>query len=798
QKPLGTLSKTVGDAKAVAAVLRQHGDFEDLQILTGSVTREALETALSRLLLEQSDRHEALIYYTGHAVVVKGAFGKKRGYLALSNSKLKVVNGEITGIEDGIALDDLSGLTGQAVVSNLVMILDCCHSETLLEETQGYLQRSIATQSFTEVKKDYFLVSACRQFQEAYAYKSQEYSVFTGALLASLGRERANDRGIVNASAMYGYIVEQLRGSGQEAVDLGLGGGSIRMVDYRTMAAASERQVSEENPYQGLLAFEPQTAKFFFGRDTAWQRLLTKLQQRPFAFVVGVSGSGKSSLVRAKLWTHLEAQGYQVLVMKPWSNPMQRLKDKLTETLADRAVDIAAVEACMEEEGVLAAIDRFPFPKLFLLVDQFEEVFTVCTRLPERQQFIQSLVAIMERSSRELMMVATMRADFLGDCGDYQLDAVINDQMVWVSTMSPAELQEVIVQPAAVQGYTVQNDLVREILREVKENPQCLPLLEFGLQELWERRDRQAHHLTLDHYEAMGGLVGSIDRHAETLFSQQSEQGQAWMQQIFLKLVRFGQQTQDTRQREKRRVLLALGADVTQNREIEGVLRVLEGTKGRLLVASEEEGKAIVDLAHEALLEGWKRFAGWRQENRDLRRLVQRVEDAQKEWRKKGQGDGYLLQGGLLAEVREQWQNLEAEFSPATQAYFQASDGQEKHQIASLERALTEAKLREEAMQILNLTSVRPQPDTAAKAIQAVGTSYEKLQGRILTPVQANLTAVIDKIRERCRIQGHTANVYSVAFSPDGSRIVSGSSDNTIRLWDLQGNPIGEPFQGHT
>ncbi|WP_434684397.1 caspase family protein [Pseudanabaena minima] len=210
KSPLGNLSKTEIDAKAVHDLLKQHGDFEDIQVLTGEVTAKQLEDALGRLLLERADRNEVLIYFSGHAVVVKGNFGKKRGYLALSNTALKTSSGEITGIENGIALDDLSGLIGEAKLSNLVVLLDCCHSETLLEESQGFLQRAIVSQAFAELKQDYFLVSACRKFEEAYAMKSESYSIFTGALLRGLARDRANERGIVYAGTMFDYVFDSV------------------------------------------------------------------------------------------------------------------------------------------------------------------------------------------------------------------------------------------------------------------------------------------------------------------------------------------------------------------------------------------------------------------------------------------------------------------------------------------------------------------------------------------------------------------------------------------------------------
>ncbi len=250
KSPLGNLSKTEGDAKAVNDMLKQYGDFEDIQVLTGEVTAKQLEDALGRLLLERAERNEALIYFSGHAVVVKGNFNKKRGYFALSNTGLKTSNGEITGIENGIALDDLSGLIGEAKLSNLVVLLDCCHSETLLEESQGFLQRAIISQAFAELKQDYFLVSACRKFEEAYAMKSESYSIFTGAMLRGLARERANERGVMDASTMFGYVAEQLRGTGQEAVSFGYGR-ALRIVDYRS-SINSLNLVSQNNPSRNI------------------------------------------------------------------------------------------------------------------------------------------------------------------------------------------------------------------------------------------------------------------------------------------------------------------------------------------------------------------------------------------------------------------------------------------------------------------------------------------------------------------------------------------------------------------
>ncbi len=658
KSPLGSLSKPEGDAKAVYDLLKQHGDFEDIQVLTGEVTAKQLEDALGRLLTERADRNEAMIYYTGHAVVVKGSFSKKRGYFALSNTTLKVSNGDITGIENGIALDDLSGLIGETSLSNLVVLLDCCHSETFLEESQGFLRRAILDQSFSNFKKDYFLVSACRKFEEAYAMKSESYSIFTGAMLRGLARERANDRGVVDTSTMFGYVAEQLRGTGQEAVNFGYGR-ALRIVDYRKVV--EEKEVDETCPYVGLKAFDESTAKWFFGRDDAWRRLQQKLSlsssESYFAFVVGVSGSGKSSLVRAKLIPELKQQGYHVYVIKPRTSPLQQLKTALIADLND-ADAIADIEDLIDSGDLIAAVAQLPNKPVLLVIDQFEEVFTLCRQKSEQSNFLKMLARVADRNPSnlvtDLVVVATMRSDFMGECNDPSLSKIINEHLVWLSAMTENEFKEAIAKPAQLQGYEFGEGLLEAILADIEAEPNCLPLLEFALQELWTHRDRQSRKLTFSAYRHnLKGIKGALDRHAKKLYDTQSPERQQWIRRILLKLVRTGQDVKDTRQPAQRQTLLDLGKDLKEEKEIETVLRALEGNTGRLLVAYQENEVAIVDLAHEALIDGWQQFVEWRQVDREVRRLSNRINDDFKEWQRAQDKFKFLLPEGIVVQIEE-------------------------------------------------------------------------------------------------------------------------------------------------
>ncbi len=655
KSPLGNLSKTESDTKAVHDLLKQYGDFKDIQVLTGEVTARQLEDALGRLLIERADRNESLIYFSGHAVVVKGNFGKKRGYFALSNTVLKTSNGEITGIENGIALDDLSGLIGEAQLSNLVVLLDCCHSETLLEESQGFLQRAVVTQAFADFKKDYFLVSACRKFEEAYAMRSQAHSIFTGALLHGLHKDKANDRGVVNASTMYGNVCSQLIGTGQEAVDLGFGGGSIRMVDYRTVVP--EKITEDVCPYVGLEAFTKETARFFKGRDRFVRLLLQKIAESSFVPVIGASGSGKSSLVRAGLISELEAQGWLILPpIKPGDfsdNPVMGISSVLAQ-LCHRADTKREISKQIASGNLEAAIACLTEPKkILLVVDQFEEVFTVCPaeKEVERQQFIDLLVGITQYPNSRLRVVTTMRADFFENCLGYRgLGEVIQEHQVLLLPMIEEELQEAIAAPAEVGQYELGEGLLPAILRDVRDEKNVLPLLEFALTQLWENREKR--RFTFAVYDELGGVMGALNQHANSVFDALKPQEQEWAKRICLMLVRTGVGERDTRQRRTKGELTQLAKD-GDLQDFQVALDQL--VAGRLLVTGKDgDGEAWVDMAHEALMEKWLYFAKWREEKRDVLRLVNRIRDAFDECdRAIIDKDKFLLPEGVVAQIEE-------------------------------------------------------------------------------------------------------------------------------------------------
>ncbi len=814
------LEKAVTDAEAIAQLLKRQGNFEEVKRLPAKwlkdesrwvvgadkkLTGKELGNALRTFLLEQAAKNEAVIYFAGHGFPASSCMGVEQGYLATSDC-----------YEDGrnaIPLRDFNTLMVESDLSSLVVMLDCCYAGTLLE-------RQLLEPAFTafNTKRDYYLITACRGFQKA--YEGLEHGVFTGAILKGLAAENADEKGQVSGDRLFDCIASELKGSGQEPIRMGWGR-SLTLVQYQPKK--TEIVVDETCPYQGLEAFGKEQARFFFGREKVVQLLMEKLGQANFVPIIGASGSGKSSVVRAGLIPQLEKNGWRVLEpILPGDEPLAELKKVLIELFG--RTQGREVYSLIKTDGLRPVIERLSgSERLLLVVDQFEEVFTLCPKEEERRQFIELLTQVAELPDSRLAIVTTMRADFLEPCLSYELlTRLIQNESVYMPSLVGAELEEAIASPARLQGYELEQGLLGEIMEDVVKEPGCLPLLQFALTELWEKRDRQKHQLTVEKYQALEGVKGALNRHAQKIYiykdflkespqQERSPQEQEWIKRIFLRLVRIGESSKDTRQRQPKAKLLAigshnLGAQDSERLHQQAISVLLDRLiQGRLLVTDQEDkqGEAWVNLAHEALMNGWQQFAQWRKENRQLRRLIDRMEDALREWQQQPK-DENLMMGGLLAQVWEKWQEMEPDLDATAREFYQRSYAYE-HEQSTTFRTFAESKLREQAAKVTDLLSLQPL-DALVLAIQSIGLNLaaqsmglnlKKLPKQILREVQDRLREAMETVTVSISFTGHEYWVTSVAFSPDSQMIVSGSTDNTVRLWNIQGDPIGQPFIGH-
>ncbi|RAM47999.1 MAG: hypothetical protein C6Y22_30330 [Hapalosiphonaceae cyanobacterium JJU2] len=794
---LESLTKPSKDAEAVAQLLERHGGYQvkrlpeawDSQRNCYYVSAERLNgtdlgQTLRKFLLTQADKQHALIYFSGHGFTVSDNLGEQKGYLATSDCTSSTI------ATRGIPLDSLNKLILESNLSSLVVLLDCCHAGSLLES--NLVRQSLTV--FNSSQKDYYLIAACRNFESA--WEGEQYSIFTEALLKGLGEDNAGSDGQISCDRLFDSTATVLKHTGQEPIRMGWGR-SLNLVRYQQREI--KVVIDETCPYQGLEPFSKEQERFFFGRNKVTHLLMSKLEQANFVPIIGASGSGKSSVVRAGLIPALEKNGWQILEpILPGFEPSAELKRIFTQFF-ERG-ELREISSLIDRDGLPTVIERLPGSKrLLLVVDQFEEVFTVVPEEQEekRHQFIKLLTQAVEISNSRLAIVITMRADFLEPCLHYpSLTQIIQTQAVYMPPLEGADLEQAITEPAKRQGYQLELGLVGEILKDVGKEKNCLPLLQFALKELWER-DKKKHKLTLEQYSAMDGVLGALNRQAEEIYRRFSKAQQQWAKRIFLKLIRTGEGFKDTRQRQPKTKLLAIAGDNPQGRQVlNDILDMLTNKEVRLLVAGQEENQAEawVDLAHEALMSGWERFAQWCQEGRELRQLIERVEDTLREWQKKPQDDN-LLMGGLLVQVRDKWQELEPELDAAAREFYQRSDARETERLAAF-RALAEAPLREQANQVLKLLPTQP-TEGLVLAIYLTGLSLEKFSGKPPNFILATLRKALDVAREQRIFTCNDGAIYSVAFSPDVTHIVSGSENGTVRLWNLWGNSSSKILQGH-
>ncbi|MBD2319690.1 nSTAND1 domain-containing NTPase [Phormidium tenue] len=655
------LSKTLGDAEAVANLLRSHGDFQEVTLLnTPKLIKADLFAQLNRLLSEQATGSEVLIYYTGHGVLVEDC-GVKQGYLAPSDCKAMKES-----VTDGIPFVGLNNLIARSPLSSLVMFLDCCHSGVLLQA----IAESFT--AFNKTDKDYLLISACREFEQAAAMKKEAHSIFTGALLEALSESRQNDEGKINSGSLFGFISDRLKQKQQEPRQLGYGR-AMEIVNYRQVAP---KKITEDLcPYVGLESFMKETAKFFKGRDRFVRLLLQKIDESSFVPVIGASGSGKSSLVRAGLISALEAQGNWLILppIKAGDSPLMPVAEisrVLTQLCqrADSKLEISKQIASGNLEAAIACLSEQK--NILLVVDQFEEVFTVCPaeKEAERQQFIDLLVGITQHPDSRLRVVTTMRADFFENCLGYRgLGEVIQEHQVLLLPMNEEELKEAIAAPAEVGQYELGEGLLPAILRDVRDEKNVLPLLEFALTQLWEHREKR--RFTFEVYDKLGGVMGALNQHANSVFDALKPQEQDWAKRICLMLVRTGLGERDTRQRRTKGELTRLAKDGDLP-DFQVALDQL--VAGRLLVTGKDgDGEAWVDMAHEALMEKWIYFAKWREEKRDVLRLVNRIRDALDECDRVTDQDKFLLPEGVVAQIEEVEAAIADYLTPEQQEFVQ-------------------------------------------------------------------------------------------------------------------------------
>jgi serine/threonine protein kinase/WD40 repeat protein len=382
-------------------------------------------------------------------------------------------------------------------------------------------------------------------------------------------------------------------------------------------------------PFKGLSSFEPVDADYFFGRERLVAELVARLVGAGFLGIVGPSGSGKSSVLRAGLLPALAggvlpgSEGWRRLLLRPGARPL----DELRRVLVSGGKDPLA-----EALNALPANGR-----LLLAVDQLEELFTACRSDPERAAFAAALARAAADPDDRAIVVVALRADFYGRFAAYPgLAELLGGNQVLVGPMQASELRRAVELPASRVGLRVDPELADALVDDVEGEPGALPLLSTALLEIWQKREAGA--LTLAAYRESGGVHGAVARLAEGTYARIPDGRKQLVRALMLRLAGEGEGDATVR----RRAPLA-EFDLERNDDVADVLGTLADS--RLVTVSE----GSVEVAHEALLREWPRLREWIEEDTEGRRLRRHITQAATEWDAAGRDQSELYRGARLA-----------------------------------------------------------------------------------------------------------------------------------------------------
>ena len=428
------------------------------------------------------------------------------------------------------------------------------------------------------------------------------------------------------------------------ALEAELAGSVVALQSTHERAGSSSPRTARRRvvcPFKGLAGFDAEDSEYFFGREQLVAELVARLVGAPLLAIVGPSGSGKSSALRAGLLPALaggvlpRSDGWAQVLIRPGERPTRELHRATSGLRQDR--------------------------RAVLAVDQFEEIFTACGDERERDAFVAAIVRAAQDPRGGSVVVLALRADFYARCAAYpELARLLGANHVLVGPMSRDELRRAITRPAERVGLRVEADLEDAVVADVDGQPGALPLLSTALLELWQHR--RAGRLQLAAYRGTGGVHGAVARLAEDAFRRLEPAEQEIARKVLPRLAGEGEDGAIVR----RRVPLAdLGAQRS-----ESVARVLDVlTDRRLLTIS----AGTVEVAHEALLREWPRLRGWLEEDAEGRRLHRHLAHAARDWDQRGRDRGELYRGARLASALEWRTEHEPELDAAEHQFLDAS-----------------------------------------------------------------------------------------------------------------------------
>jgi serine/threonine protein kinase len=443
----------------------------------------------------------------------------------------------------------------------------------------------------------------------------------------------------------------------------------------------------DESPYPGLNAFQESDADRFFGRTREVAAAVNRLRDQPLLTVVGPSGVGKSSFVRAGVVPALKQSGesWTSLVIRPGRQPMAALAHAVAPMVTQSATTVAGdlseqqvvLERLQNEPGYLGTALRSRArrrnQRMLLFVDQFEEIYTLVADPQQRLAFTACLASVADDATAPLRVVLSIRSDFLDRLAqDPSITADLAHSMFFLAPPGRESLREASVEPAEMAGYQFESPaLVEHMLDHLQHTHGALPLLQFAASKLWDMRDAARRLLTEDSYHAIGGITGALASHADAVVAGLAQPAQALTRGLFLRLV--------TPERTRAMVSMSELDELARDSRDSGEVRRLVDhlVQARLLVVQSGEagGSATVEIVHESLIQSWPLLRRWLDENQDDAAFLEQLRAAARQWQAKGYPAGLLWRGEAMEEARRWHRRYRGELPRLQQAYLDAVFG---------------------------------------------------------------------------------------------------------------------------
>ncbi|NHC35502.1 nSTAND1 domain-containing NTPase [Scytonema millei] len=852
---LSPLTATAEDAEKIAQQLEQYGySTFRVQRLPGTSNQKGESKIDPQGMVNMKELREAIVnlfnppqpnpipetalfFFSGHGWY-QTINGKKEVFLATSDA---LPERNIYGI----SLSWLGKQLQKSQVKRVIVWLDCCYSGELL----GYIPTD----------KDYCLITATRSYETGVEIP-HEQGLLTQALLEGLNPQNDPD-GIVNSHKLADSIEKRMAQTSQRP----LIANSQRAILLTTRLP--KKSFQDKCPYRSLSYFSEnkEDAEVFYGREALTKQLIQKVgNKQRLITVLGASGSGKSSLLRAGLLYGLKLgqeipgsdRWIYITPFTPKETPLKNLLAAFSRSFPDLSLSRNATVNIFHQTVEKLKVLNTP---TVLIIDQFEECFTMCNE-SKQKEFFKYLRELID-SVDTICILMGMRSDFRARLREYPQVAEKLDKHFIVEHLNSQEIEAAITKPADLVGVGIEGELKRKLIDDVEDYPGSLPLLQYTLTELWrESRQQGEKFLYLKTYEGLGGIEGTLQKRADEIYNSLLAEEKTVARRIFLELTQMGETT-DTR----RRVRLHEMANSHHSLELlQQVSEKLADKDARLITKTDDDEShdVILDVVHEALLRHWTQLNEWKREYQNAIAIERRIEASAQEWQENDRKPEYLLQetrlglaeeylirygslgmlDGIAEEYIEESQKLRdrlhqqekesrrRELETARQlAQFQKEARQQAEERAE-EQAKTNKKLRSRAvgLGVVSVLAVvaagssmvfwqnAKRQATNAELGEKVTTIDNLLATkpveRLVLAIQATgqslselnrVTAAVESsllqvVQTDIRERNRLSSGWATAISPDGATIVTGSSDGNLQLWDRKGQAIGKPFVGHT